>query len=153
MRACSANRTRRAAATVQATHPILGLARRKAEQLGMRVEVIPSRANRPNYPLLTSRLYINSYLTEVHDISNQHVPNTVLLSPRNSTSYVDFLLYILPNKQWMVVPLAEAPKGKTMFRLKPQFGRSGARNWRQYIEAWHLLENPTPKDNNAAKSP
>jgi hypothetical protein len=54
----------------------------------------------------------------------------------------DFILYYNREvKIWLVLPFEKRPLKMTMFaKEESNYGIAGVRNWRQYINAWHLLK-------------
>ena len=64
----------------------------------------------------------------------------------------DFLIvFIVNEKDWLIIPRAAMPTGSTTISLNPPMSTRGIspsrrHDWRQYINAWHLLKSENLSD-------
>ena len=53
----------------------------------------------------------------------------------------EFVLYLLRDNRWLIIPKQHLPKSKTMFSLFHSYnGVVNRHDWIEYLEAWRLLK-------------
>lgn len=68
---------------------------------------------------------------------------------------VQFICYLLPDNRWLIIPRELLPNERTEFCLGDvgNYGRKSARrDWRFYVDAWHLIPLASSWKKPAAKS-
>lgn len=104
-----------------------------------RVETLPMEGGL----IRTHAVRINGALCHLSLATTKLSGYVTLRRPRDPN--VQFILYQLPDNRWMVVPIQSAPKTSTS--IAPTLTERGKRvltkkcrhDWRNYIDAWHLL--------------
>jgi predicted transcriptional regulator len=119
--------------------------RRRTSDLNLTLEPFPSK-----HRWQVHRVIINGKPCKL--TSAKLYGNSVVLSPKRVHPDVDFVIVSINNRTFMVFPTAQYPKKGTKFSmtLNPHSSKgithTHRHDWRDYIEAWHLLGEASAKD-------
>lgn len=107
------------------------------------VALIPARKPSVELPMQSKNIIVNDrYNCRLLRAAERFGGTAISIRSPKHLAAAAFLLFSLPDGRWMIVPRDKAPREQTMFMLNPQ-ERHGAHSmrhdWREYIEAWHLL--------------
>lgn len=109
-----------------------------AQQRGLAVETTIKTNGEPG----RTRILLNGLTCHLHKVTYQRP--YVAIGSRRLPRDGEFNLFLLPDGRWMVMPSSQTPRGRTLIaihqpRTRKGMGRNKRHDYRDYIEAWHLL--------------
>lgn len=139
---CTVHRIDKAKKSLERTG-LLKDVRAIATRNGLAFETIATHKHSVQSPIFRRTVLIANQICALRttSLSTGRNAGNVLVRPQTVAPNVDFVCLYIPGGHWMVIPVSLLPDRVTMFRmnLKIKAGSSNRHDWRDYIEAWHLL--------------